>query len=75
MLLLAQLRREGRKPVSFCCGIESVYIKAVWGVSMATLRVAASYASGKGVDDVQYHAPPFHTLAPSINPLYGTEKV
>lgn len=58
LLHLAQLRREGRKPVSFCCGFESVYVKAVWGVSVETLRIAASYTSSKGVDDVWYHALP-----------------
>lgn len=56
LLHLVHLRREERKPVSFFCGFESVYIKAVWGVSVETLRTAASYASSKGANDVWYHA-------------------
>lgn len=66
MLHLAQLRGEG---------FESVYIKAVQGVSVETLRIAASYTSSKGVDDAWYHARPFHAPAPSTNPQYQTKKV
>lgn len=47
VLHLAQLKREGRQPVSFCTGFESVYINAVWGVSVETLRITASYSAVK----------------------------
>ena len=75
MLHSAQLRGEGRKLASLCCGFESVYIKAVQGVSVETLRIAASYASSKALDDMWYHAPPFHAPAPSTNSWYQTKNV
>lgn len=54
---LGTVRERWEKAFSSCCGFESVYIKADLGASMENLRVAVSYASSKGVDDVWYHAP------------------